>query len=273
MQAFFRYIVIEKLNSSILFPISVPCLFFKLKRIIIISHKGDYSMLFNLISDVFSGQPFDMASAFSKILATLFIIFCILPLHECAHGWVAGKLGDNTAKYSGRLTLNPLASIDPVGSLFLLLFGFGWAKPVPVDSRYFKNPKRDMAITALAGPVSNLLASLVGAVIYQGLWIALKASVPEFIQTFFIAYITINVALAVFNMIPLPPLDGSKILGAFLSNKALYNYYRYQNIIIMVAFVVLFSGMLRVPLAVMQQACLNGVLWLAELPFKLFGLL
>ncbi|XOQ48976.1 MAG: Peptidase family M50 [Eubacteriales bacterium] len=230
-------------------------------------------MLFDMMSNMLKGQPLDMASVVSQILATLFVIFCILPLHECAHGWVAYKLGDKTAKYSGRITLNPIVSLDPIGAFFLLMFGFGWAKPVPVDTRYFKNPRRDMAITALAGPIANLLASFVGAVIYLALFLWKGLSMPGFVYDFFTAYIVINISLAVFNLIPLPPLDGSKILGAFLSSKALYNYYRYQNIIIMVAFVVLFSGMLRVPLAILQNACLNGVLWLATLPFKLFGLL
>jgi Zn-dependent protease len=230
-------------------------------------------MLIDMIRNVFSGQPIDMAGIVSQILATLFIIFFILPLHECAHGWVAYKLGDNTARYNGRLTLNPITSIDPIGALFLLLFGFGWAKPVPVDTRYFKNPKRDMAITALAGPVSNLLASFVGALIYIGILIATRGARPDFVDKFFGAYISINVSLAVFNLIPLPPLDGSKILGAFLSNKTLYNYYKYQNMIIMVAFIILFSGVLSAPLGYLQNLFFNGVLWLAQLPYQLFGLL
>lgn len=230
-------------------------------------------MLLGMIRDVFSGQPVNMAEVLSQILATLFVIFCILPLHECAHGWVAYKLGDNTAKYNGRITLNPITSIDPIGSLFLLLFGFGWAKPVPVDARYFKNPKRDMALTALAGPLSNLLAAFVGALIYVGIAVAMNLSQPMFIDSFFGAYITINAALAVFNLIPLPPLDGSKILGAFLSNKALYNYYRYQNVIVMVSFLVLFSGVLNAPLNYLEYVCRNGILWLAQLPYQLFGLI
>ncbi|QAT51247.1 site-2 protease family protein [Caproiciproducens sp. NJN-50] len=225
-----------------------------------------------MLRGLFSGGSVDMASVISQILATLFIIFCILPLHEFAHGWAAEKLGDHTAKYSGRLTMNPLASFDPVGSLFLLLFGFGWAKPVPIDSRYFKNPKRDTALTAVAGPLSNFLAAWVGGIIYFGLILAARLSLPGFVQSFFLAYITINVALAVFNLLPIPPLDGSKILGAFLSNRTLYNYYRYQNVIVMVAFLVLFSGMLDQPIWWLENLCLGGVQWLALLPYRFFGL-
>ena len=180
-------------------------------------------MLIDSLRALFSGYPISLESILMQILATLFVIFCILPLHEYAHGWMAERLGDHTARYAGRLTLNPLASLDPIGALFLLLFGFGWAKPVPVDTRNFKKPKRDMALTALAGPVSNLLASLVGAILYYVLVLVLAAagiSTPLFVQAFFSAYITINVALAVFNLLPIPPLDGSKIVGAFLSESS-----------------------------------------------------
>ena len=233
-------------------------------------------MLIDSLRALFSGYPISLESILMQILATLFVIFCILPLHEYAHGWMAERLGDHTARYAGRLTLNPLASLDPIGALFLLLFGFGWAKPVPVDTRNFKKPKRDMALTALAGPVSNLLASLVGAILYYVLVLILAAagiSTPLFVQAFFSAYITINVALAVFNLLPIPPLDGSKIVGAFLSNRAMYAYYRYQNIIVLVMFLLLFSGVLSRPLAILENWMLEGILWIAELPFRLFGLL
>lgn len=230
-------------------------------------------MLIDLLRSFFNGRSVDLISVIFQILAALFVIFCILPLHEFAHAWAAGKLGDHTAKYNGRLTMNPLASFDPIGSLFLLLFGFGWAKPVPVDPRYFKNPKRDMALTALAGPLSNLLAAWVGALIYIGLGLAAKASLPMFVSIFFNVYITINVALAVFNLLPIPPLDGSKILGAFLSNRTLYNFYRYQNIIVMVAFFILFTGLLDGPIYALETICNNGVYWLALLPYRLFGLI
>ncbi|HIY28201.1 MAG TPA: site-2 protease family protein [Firmicutes bacterium] len=233
-------------------------------------------MLIDSLRALFSGYPISLESILMQILATLFVIFCILPLHEYAHGWMAERLGDHTARYAGRLTLNPLASLDPIGALFLLLFGFGWAKPVPVDTRNFKKPKRDMALTALAGPVSNLLASLVGAILYYVLVLILAAagiSTPLFVQAFFSAYITINVALAVFNLLPIPPLDGSKIVGAFLSNRAMYAYYRYQNIIVLVLFLLLFSGVLSRPLAILENWMLEGILWIAELPFRLFGLL
>ena len=165
------------------------------------------------------GGAVDPLSVIIQILATLVIVFLALPLHELAHGWVAYKLGDPTAKYEGRLTLNPLASIDPMGAMFLLLFGIGWAKPVPIDSRYFKNPRSGVALTSLAGPAANLLASYVGCVIYY----AIAAFAPynafvHYVLLFFSYFSFINAVLAVFNLVPLPPLDGSKILAALLSD-------------------------------------------------------
>lgn len=234
-------------------------------------------MLIDAIRSLLAGGSVSDEAILMQIIATLFVIFCILPLHEFAHGWMAEKLGDHTARAAGRLTMNPIASLDPFGALFLLLFGFGWAKPVPVNPWNFKKPKRDMAITALAGPVSNLLAALVGGILYFALYLFVlpSASTSVFIavDAFLSAYIVINVSLAVFNLLPVPPLDGSRVVSAFLSDRAMAAYYRYQNAIVMVLFLLLFSGVLDSPLNIAQNAALDGILWLASLPFKLLGAL
>ena len=207
-----------------------------------------------------------------RIVAVMIIVFLVMPLHECAHGWIAVKLGDNTAKYSGRLTLNPLPHIDPLGALAILLFGFGWARPVPVDPRNFKNPKSGMALTALAGPLSNLLAALVGGLALRVIFM-FSASIPavlvSWILIFFINYMMINVGLAVFNLIPLPPLDGSKIIGAFIPDRILYKFAQYQNVIMMIVFVLLFVGVLSVPLGILQSAAYNGIIHIAGLPSQM----
>lgn len=234
-------------------------------------------MLFSAIRTMLSGGHVDLTAIVAQIISVLFVAIVILPLHECAHGLIAVKLGDNTPKWDRRLTLNPLASLDPMGALWLLLFGIGWAKPVQVNPRNFKNPKRDMALVALAGPVANLLAALIGAIIFVPYVIFVLSNHANVIKYFFYyflsSYITVNVSLAVFNFIPIPPLDGSRIVAAFLSDKAMYTYYRYQNIIVMIFFVILLSGSLNTPLNVAETYLCNAVLWLAERPYVLFGLI
>ena len=140
-----------------------------------------------------------------------------LSFHEFAHAWMAYRLGDSTAARLGRLTLNPISHLDPVGSIALLLMGFGWAKPVPVDSRYLKNPKKDMVKVAAAGPISNIVLAIVAALVLRLLFST--DLLTSGIKTFFIIFMQINITLAVFNLLPVSPLDGSQILSPFLEKK------------------------------------------------------
>ncbi len=141
-------------------------------------------------------------------------ILFALTIHEYAHGWVADKLGDPTARYAGRLTLNPLSHLDPLGTMMLFLVHIGWAKPVPVDPGFFKNPKRDMMWVSLAGPAANILSALVLGWMVR-LLVGIGAQVG--ILLVILQYgVMINIVLAVFNLIPIPPLDGSKILMSLL---------------------------------------------------------
>ena len=138
------------------------------------------------------------------------VLLFALVFHEFSHGWVAYKLGDPTAKNQGRLTLNPLSHLDPFGSMMILFVGFGWAKPVPVDSRYLANPRKDMMKIAFAGPASNLFLALIG-----GILIRLTGYAGP-LTSMLILFTQINISLAVFNMIPIPPLDGSQIFSGIM---------------------------------------------------------
>ena len=227
-------------------------------------------MLFSLL-----GGQLDFTSAIVEILAILVIVFLVLPFHEWAHAFTASKLGDTSIKYRGRLTLNPLAHVDPFGALALLLFGFGWAKPVPVDPRSFKKPKLGMGIVALMGPVANIVAAIAGGLIFQ----AIAKFAPQFfagqgagyyVYLFLSFYVQINVRLAVFNLLPIPPLDGSKILFVFLPDKAVAWFYRYQQIISIILIALLWVGVLSVPLNFLSNHLLNFVNWITALPFSFF---
>lgn len=156
-----------------------------------------------------------------KILALPGLFMAII-FHEVAHGYMAYKLGDPTAKKAGRLTLNPIKHIDIVGFIFLLIFRFGWAKPVPVNSMYFENRKRGMILVSLAGPMTNFLLALILSLILSVGFIT-----NEIIFKILIIAIWYNIMLGIFNLLPFPPLDGSKVLASLLPSK--YEYYFYKN--------------------------------------------
>ena len=213
----------------------------------------------------------------TMLIARVIIILLILPLHEFAHAWVARLCGDDTADSKGRLTLNPFSHVDPFGAILLLLTGFGWAKPVPINPNRMRNPRTGVIWTSLAGPASNLLIAFVMMIpfrILESIPISSEAmyNTLSIIYSILYFFILVNIGLAVFNLIPIPPLDGSKILAAFLPDRVLYKFYRYQNVFMMVLMLLLFSGILDYPLSIFNSAVQMGVMWLASLPFRLFGL-
>lgn len=207
-------------------------------------------MLMELIRGGFSG------TLLVDILISIPIILFSLTIHECSHAFAAYKLGDPTARNLGRLTLNPLKHLDPIGTILMLLFGFGWAKPVPINTRYFKNPKKGMAVSALAGPVSNLILSFVGFFIYFGLnsWLKVftyynglsyydsSRPVAYFAVMFFYLIASMNITLAIFNLLPVPPLDGSRILLVVLPTRTYFNIMKYEQYIYIALIVLLASG-------------------------------
>ncbi len=232
-------------------------------------------------------EGFDIFSVLIYILSVLMIIFLINPIHECAHGLAAYKLGDRTAKNMGRLTLNPLAHLDYMGAIIMLIIGFGWAKPVPVNFNNFKKPRLGMFITALAGPLSNLLAAVLGGLIvntintvmvkngnyiyYDGeLYYKLgyDPGFMKYVLMFLMFFIMINICLAVFNLLPIPPLDGSKILMSFLPNRIIYKISGYEMYISIALFVIVVSGAAANLLYPVQEWLYDGILKLTALPFS-----
>ncbi len=217
------------------------------------------------------------------ILISLPCVLIALTFHECAHAFVASKLGDPTAKQLGRLTLNPIKHIDIFGAICMLLFRFGWAKSVPVDTRYFKKPRRDMALTALAGPATNLILALIGAFIYSLSMYLLGGLAIEYKSFFYwvcyayvsilINFVWLNIALAIFNLIPLPPLDGSRIFLVWLPDRLYFKVMRHEREIAMgfMALLILDSyvldGMLTYGLSFVVELIFDGMMSLFSLIF------
>lgn len=175
-----------------------------------------------------------------------------LTFHEFAHGFVAYRLGDPTARDAGRLTLNPLKHLDPLGTIAFFFIKFGWAKPVPVNPRYFQNPKQDMLWVALAGPVTNLAVAVVSAMLTKGIWLlanvlpysATAEAILVPLNSMLIASVWINLVLCIFNFLPIPPLDGSRILMGLLPNNLALSYMKIERFGFVIILVLAFSGLL-----------------------------
>ena len=223
-----------------------------------------------MLSSLLSGS-LDFTSAVIYVISALVVIFLTLPIHEFAHGYTAVKLGDDTPRWQGRLTLNPFAHIDYMGSLFILLFGFGWAKPVGVNARNFKSPKRDMAITAFAGPLSNIIMAFIFMLIVYLLdALNITGGAWFYLVMFCLFVVQINVSLAVFNLIPIPPMDGSRIVTAFLPDRTYYKIMQYERYIYLGFILLLFTNVLDAPLSFLRNAVMSFLDIICKAIFSIF---
>ena len=185
----------------------------------------------------------DLTSLLDAVLRVAAIFLC-LTVHETCHGLAALALGDPTAKSMHRLSLNPLRHIDWIGLLMMFVAGFGWAKPVPVDPRYFRKPKQGMALTALAGPVSNFVLAVLAMLISKAIYLYAPYSAAMDVVFSFCLYTLapLSIGLGLFNLIPIPPLDGSKVLAAFLPDRQNITLMRYERYGLVVLLVLSFVG-------------------------------
>ncbi len=205
------------------------------------------------------------------VISACTALICIT-VHEVSHGLAAYRLGDPTAKSMGRLSLNPISHIDPFGLLLMITAHVGWAKPVPIDPRYFKHPKRDMALTALAGPASNfllawvflLLTNLMGRVFP----FPFSADWQGYLLLFCFNGAILSIGLGVFNLFPIPPLDGSKVLFSLFPDKVYATVLRYERYGMIAMLALVWTGVLDRPLSFLILGVLRGLCFLSGLPYE-----
>lgn len=222
-----------------------------------------------------------------ELLALVFIVFCALPIHEFAHAFAGNLLGDETPRLGGRLTINPMAHIDWMGALLLLVVGFGWGKPVSVNMRNFKtkNKKLGMALVAFAGPLSNIIMAFISLLV---MFIVVRASgiglmeggefyiynnaegtMAYSLVRFLMIASSVNISLAVFNLLPVPPLDGSRLVSLVLPNKYYYKLMMYERYIAIAIMVLAFTNILSVPISFLSEKLMSGLMYLASFPLKI----
>lgn len=210
------------------------------------------------------------ATIFLYLVRALVMLIAI-PFHEAAHAWVSYKLGDSTAKDAGRLSLNPMAHFDLLGALCMVFVGVGWAKPVPTNPRHFKNPKFGMALSASAGPIANILLAFVSMVLYKVIYyITPDTAGWGFVLFFLLNMARLNIMLAVFNLLPVPPLDGSRLMTVFLPQRTYFKIMQYEHYIMMGMFLLLIAGVLDTPLAFLNNVLWNFMMWSTSFVDKLF---
>jgi Zn-dependent protease len=200
------------------------------------------------------------------VIIEVVVLLISLTVHEYAHGLAAYKLGDATAKMDGRLSLNPLRHIDPIGAIMMIVFQFGWAKPVMINPYNLKNPKQDLAVISFAGPLANFILAAIFTLLLIPCQLFLYNTIAYSVVYSFLYYgLMVNISLAIFNLIPIPPLDGSKVVASILPNKAYRLYMSIDGRITMVIFIVIiWLGVLNRFLSPMVCVVMNGYITVAQ---------